>query len=132
MTSENSVQISQAKYIELGDNCSVYNIVCHQKVDKVVKVGHRLYVCTASGSEKDADVRIKYSELKGYEVVPLAAYRGKLKPLFYDEHYRSVDRGERFKSYQGMQVKYRSKLYVFVGSKIIFEVAEIVEQAALF
>ncbi|GAB3881188.1 hypothetical protein [Spirosoma agri] len=53
-------------------------------------------------------------------VVDLSSYKGELKPLRYINHFVEVDKGNRRRSYEGMQVKCGNRELVFVGPEVYF------------
>lgn len=72
-----------------------------------------------------------WHDFNGYRVVLQSAYKGKLKPLPYDQHYNDVAIGNRSREYTGMSFR-SGKRQMVVMEPVTFQASHEVKQLSLF
>lgn len=64
-------------------------------------------------------------------VTDIENYKGNLKPLSYNDHFKAVDRGTRQRGYEGQKTRFGKRTIVFLP-QVVFMPTDIGKQQELF
>ena len=117
--------VPQYKFLEMGKKSSLQSISEKGKIKDTVFFNNQEFVINGSmGSGNGKGT----TEIYGNKVVDLDNYRGDLKPVKRDEHWKLINEGKRQRGYEGQLLPCGSRWLVLCESHTFRAVAVEVQQ----